>query len=256
MNKTKYPIYILSKGRCNSCLTAKIFIENDIDFYIVVEPEEFKEYREKFGHYRVLSLTRNNQGIAYVRNQIKENSISQGNEYHWQIDDNIKSFRKRIDNKNIKVNPFDMFIEIENFVSQYNNIGGAGLMHTAFAFAAKKDISINKQIYSCVLLNNSVDISYRKDVVEDTDYSLQMLSKGYSTVLFNRLLIDKATTLSMSGGNTEIEYGNDGRMKRSLGLQKHWPGWFQITEQYGRPKVKPSRIWRTFNQQLIKKEIT
>jgi hypothetical protein len=95
---------------------------------------------------------------------------------------------------------------------------------------------------------------WRKGLVEDTDYSLQVLTLGFCTVLFNTLLIEKEKTMKMSGGNTELEYGGDGRMNRSIGLQKMWPEAFKITFQYGRPKVLPSRIWRTFKTELHLRE--
>ena len=39
------------------------------------------------------------------------------------------------------------------------------------------------------------DLLWREDVVEDTDYSLQVLSKGACTVLFNKLFLDDNATL-------------------------------------------------------------
>ena len=177
-----------------------------------------------------------------------------GEKYHWQIDDNISSFKRRIDKKNVKDDPFVCLSGVENYVDKYKNIGAAGLKHVLFAWSAKDTKAFNSQVYSCVLFNNALDLWWRDELIEDTDYSLQILFANYCTVVFNRLIIDKATTMKMKGGNTEISHGGDGRRKRSENLQKQWPGIFKLTEQYGRVKVKPSRIWRTFKQRPSENE--
>jgi hypothetical protein len=43
--KNKYPIYILSKGRWKSRLTAKALERMGIDYNIVVEAQEYEEYK-------------------------------------------------------------------------------------------------------------------------------------------------------------------------------------------------------------------
>ena len=139
-------------------------------------------------------------------------------------------------------------------MSKYENIGLAGLSHSMFAFSKAHSININKQIYSCFLVDNDVKCRWRPKTVEDTDYSLQVLSAGFSTVMFNRLLINKATTMTIKGGNTDTEYADQGRMIRSLQLQKDWPqANFKIGFKHNRVKVFPSTVWRTFTQVPVKK---
>jgi hypothetical protein len=84
---------------------------------------------------------------------------------------------------------------------------------------------------------------------------MQVLNKGFCTILFNRLIIDKVTTLKMKGGNSEIEYGDNGRLKRAEGLQALWPNIFEIKIVNSQARIKPSRIWKTFKQRPIKGEI-
>ena len=178
-----------------------------------------------------------------------------GHDYHWQIDDNIKRFKKRVGGKNMIKSPHVILSEAESYVMKYKNIGIAGLKHAAFAFSAKEDYGINQQIYTCVLVNNHFDFKWRAGCVEDTDYSMQVLSSGLCTVLFNRLVMDKVTTLKMTGGNSEIEYGNQGRAKRAEGLQMLWPNIFKTKiDKDGQARVKPSRIWGKFKQKLLLKD--
>ena len=238
-----YPIYILSKGRPKK-VTAQCLDDVGVPYTVVVEPYEEALYLEAgYTPIQLLVLPKSNQGIAYVRNFIKEHSIECGWEYHWQLDDNIKDFRVRRNNKNIKHSALHLLSASENFIKPFDNIGIVGLCHTVFAFARPHYVDINKQVYSCVLVNNQSKAKWRDEVVEDTDYSLQVLSENYCTLLLNKFLIGKEATSKDSGGN---DNSDEWRMKRSLGLQKYWPGAFKITEQYGRVKVLPSRIWRTF----------
>ena len=159
------------------------------------------------------------------------------------MDDNIRDFRIRVNNTNVKYSAKNILSASETYVREYDNIGILGLCHVGFAFARNNEVDVNKQVYSCVLVNNEVIANWRPDVVEDTDYSLQVLEREYCTLLLNRFCIGKEVTSTNSGGN---DNSNKWRMKRSLGLQKHWPGAFKITEQYGRVKILPSRIWKRY----------
>tara|TARA_R100000742_G_C4272116_1_gene91204 strand:+ start:711 stop:1505 length:795 start_codon:yes stop_codon:yes gene_type:complete len=250
--KNKYTIYIPSKDRPQHCLTAKLLEKNNINFYIVIEPQDLDKYIEVYPLKRLLLLPKNDQGIAYVRNWIKFFSIFNNEDFHWQIDDNIRAFSKRENDKNNKISPIDAFNFVENYIKDFVNIGIVGLKHQVFAWSCKEDISINKQVYSCVLVNNKLKIDWRDQCVEDTDYSLQVLTNNFCTIIFNRYVIDKVATQKMKGGNTEISYSGEGRNIRALGLQKNWPNIFKIKEQYGRVKVSPSRVWSKFPQIPLK----
>jgi len=247
----KYPIYIPSKGRDNNCLTAELLNKYNLFFYLVVEPQDFNKYKIRYGN-KVIKMPKNNMGIAYARNFCKQDSITRGYNWHWQVDDNIKYFGVRENNKNIKINPKECFSIIEHETLKYNNIGISGMKHHVFAFSASNDYSINRQCYSSVFINNDIDVYWRGKCVEDTDYSLQILFSGFCTILFNRVLMWKEDSLKMSGGNTEIEYSGNGRLIRSEGLQKLWPGIFEIgSKKNGAITIKPSRIWSKFKQRPL-----
>jgi hypothetical protein len=224
----------------------------------VIEKEDHADYvmnNPVVTHDRFLILPKSNQGIAYARNFCKDHATEEGHCYHWQIDDNIKRFKKRVAGTNMIKSPFVILEEAEDYVLKHKNIGIAGLKHACFAFAAREELGINQQIYTCMLINNMIDKRWRSGCVEDTDYSMQILTAGYCTVLFNRLIMDKATTMSQSGGNTEISYAGDGRLKRAEGLQKLWPDIFKLgTRKDGSTKVNPSRIWKGFKQRPILKD--
>lgn len=253
--RVKYPVYVPSRGRADVLLTTKELIKSKIPFYVVVEPQEYDLYCEYYNKNDVLKMDKNNGGISYVRNFCKKHSTDMGSKFHWQFDDNITSFRYRGATKNIKTEAMKCIVACETVCDSYENIGIAGMSHTMFAFSRNTHVGINQQVYSGVLVNNDLDLWWRDDVIEDTDYSLQVLNtKYYCTVLFNKFLIDKAATMAIKGGNTDTSHAGDGRMKRSLKLQEYWPeANFEITNQYGRTKIKPSRIWKSYVHQPIPK---
>jgi hypothetical protein len=250
----EFPIYIPSRKRATSITTAKLFKADGVPFKVVVEPQDEAEYLRYFTSNEVLVMDKNDQGIAYVRNFIKQHSTNNGNAFHWQFDDNIKNFALRTDDKNVKCSAITAIKQIEQVVAGYSNIGGAGMMHQAFAFAQKKDIVVNRQVYTAMLLSNATKAKFRDGIIEDTDYNMQILTEGYCTLLFARVIMNKETTMKMTGGNTEISYAGNGRLLRSQALADAWPMAFKIVHKDGRTRIAPSKIWASFQQVPIEKE--
>lgn len=253
----RFTIYIPSKGRPDKNLTAELFLESRIPFYLVVEPQDEKLYLKNYDRNKILVMHENDQGVSYARNWIKKYSTLRGEEYHWQIDDDIRHFKRRINNKNVNSNPLDILIEAENEVTKYSNIGAAGLSSFVFAWAAKEDIKINKQVYTVMLLNNSVPVEFTKDTIEDLDYSLRVLYAGWCTLFFTRIMFESMPTMKQKGGNTDGHFANNGRHALYLQIMKDFPGWFEFKSKPTKAGVlaaKPSRIWKIFTQQPVLKE--
>lgn len=257
MQKNQFSVYIPSRGRYEKNLTANLLAEFKVPFKLVVEPQDEKNYLNHFDRNNILVMHDDNQGVSYVRNWIKKYSTLAGEEYHWQIDDDIRHFKRRINNKNVNSNPLDILIEAENEVTKYSNIGAAGLSSFVFAWAAKEDIKINKQVYTVMLLNNFVPVEFTKDTIEDLDYSLRVLYAGWCTLFFTRIMFEALPTMSQKGGNTDMHFADNGRYKLYLQIMKDFPGWFEFKDKPTKGGVlsaKPSRIWKTFKQQPKLKE--
>lgn len=223
-------IYIPSKGRSVKNYTAEILTKHGIPFTIVVEPQEVATYSLTFGTDRVLSLDQNDQGISYARSFIKAHSKSLGEEFHWQLDDDIKRFTIRKNNKNLMLLPAHCLSVIENFTFKYSNVAAACATHCAYAFTKKTHLALNRMTYLCLLVKNDNDISWRKDTNEDLDYSLQLLESGQCTIAFNSICFDTPCTTKMKGGNMLNLFVGDGRKKIYENTVKLWPNRFIVKE--------------------------
>lgn len=244
----KYPIYVPSKGR-PSCRTAKLIADEGIDFKVVVEPQDAASYIEVWGDSRIAVMPENDQGIHYARNFCKRDALSHKHSFHWQLDDDLQRFTKVGMNKKLeKCTAYEAMRCTEKFVDSYTNIMGAGI--ASAAFFPKKPYLLNQQVYTVVLINTKIDCWWRAGCIEDTDFSLQMLTKGYCTLLMKHYQFAAPTTGTESGGcNTEAMYAGDGRTNKIRGLQRNWRELdIGMRRGVGLPKAKTAHIWRKFKQ--------
>jgi hypothetical protein len=92
----------------------------------------------------------------------------------------------------------------------------------------------NVHVYSTLLIRNDLPHRWRLRYNEDTDLCLQVLADGLATVLVSAFMIDKKTTMTMSGGNTDLLYAGDGRTKMARSLRALWPEYVTVRRRYGR----------------------
>lgn len=253
---TRYPIYVISKGRFQNCLTAKFLVEDKVDFKLVVEPQEQLEYEARFSQERILTLPFQNlgQGSIPARNWCWEHSIKQGHKRHWILDDNIRMVRMLHKGVRIKCNSLIAFKIIEDFTDRYENIGIAGMNYTCFAIRKIPPFVQNVHVYSTLLIDNKLIYRWRGRYNEDTDLCLQVLSGGFCTVLTNQFLIDKMATMKMKGGNADELYKGDGRLKMARALERMWPRVVKTGRRFERPQHIVKDQWRKFDTQLIRRK--
>ena len=240
----RYPVYIISKGRWESRMTARALDKIGVSYRIVIEPQEYEKYSAVIDPARILVLPFSNlgQGSIPARNWVWEHSIAEGHARHWIVDDNIAGFYRF--NKNLKVPVGDdtVFCIMENFTDRYSNVLMSGPNYWMFvprkAGSSIRPITLNTRIYSCILLSNKIHYRWRGRYNEDTDLSLRILKDGYCTILFNAFPADKETTMLMKGGNTDELYRQterfDGRLEMARSLQRQHPDVVKITRKWGR----------------------
>ena len=235
----KYPIYIISKGRSDTRMTSKALEKINTPYRIVIEPQEYDQYSAVIHPDKILQLPFSNlgQGSIPARNWVMDHSRSEGHKRHWILDDNIGEFFRFNKNKTIRVKSGTIFRCAEDFIDRYENIALAGFQYYMF-IARKKQwpaVMFNTRIYSCILINNSIQQRWRGRYNEDTDLSLRVLKDGLCTVLFNTFLCEKKTTMTMKGGNTESLYEiRNGRRKMAQSLVEQHPDVTRIVWKWGR----------------------
>lgn len=254
----RYPVYVISKGRADCCLTAKFLREDRVPFRLVVEPQERDEYIANGAtEMELLVAPFSNLGLGSipVRNFVWEHSRGLGCSRHWVLDDNIKGFWRRWKARRIRCVSGPALYACEAFVDRYENVGVAGLNYYMFSPNKKKQppFYLNVHVYSCLLIRNDLPYRWRGWYNEDTDLCLRVLSGGLCTVLLNAFLCQKMTTMTMKGGNSQELYKGDGRLVMSRSLERAWPGVVETTRKFQRPQHKVKGSWRYFDAPLIRK---
>lgn len=235
----EYPVYIISKGRWKSRLTAKALDAMRVPYRIVVEPQEADEYRKVIDGSRVIETTFSNlgQGGIPARNFVWDHAIKEGHEMHWILDDNIAAFRRYNNDIKYKVTSGTIFKCAEDFVKRYTNVVLSGFQYSSFMAynRQKRPYTLNTRIYSCLLIKNSIPFRWRGKYNEDSDLSIRVLKAGFCTMLFNAFLQDKAPTMKMKGGNTDTIYNTgDERMGFAKSLEEQHPDCVKVIRRFGR----------------------
>jgi len=239
MSVPDYPIYIISKGRWESRLTSKTLERMNVPYRIVVEPHEYNRYASVIDSSKILILPFTNlgQGSIPVRNWVWDHAVSEGHERHWLLDDNIEQFNRLNQNLQVKVADGTIFKCAEDFVDRYENIALAGFQYDYFAKAKTvlPAFSKNTRIYSCTLIKNDIPYRWRGKYNEDTDLSLRVLKDGHPTVLFYAFIQQKAQTMTLKGGNTEMyNVDTDKRREFAESLQRQHPDVAKVVWRYER----------------------
>jgi hypothetical protein len=195
----RYPIYIVSKGRADVGLTAKMFERDCVPFKLVVEPQERQVYADTFGAGNILTLPFSNLGRGSIpaRNWCWEHAIASGHDRHWVLDDNILEIRRLYKGRRIPCDAGPALAAVEDFTDRYENIAISGLNYQMFGTPQSPPFYLNVHVYSCLLIRNSLPQRWRGRYNEDTDLCLQVLSAGWCTVLVNAFLANKMTTMKM-----------------------------------------------------------
>jgi len=257
-NMPTHPVYVISKGRHDCCLTARFLIADGVPFRLVVEPQERELYEKEFGGAKLCTIVEtpfSNLGLGGIpaRNFVWDHAKALGVERHWILDDNIRKMYRHYRGKNLPCAAGPAFEACEAFVARYSNVAIAGMNYDTFASAtssggALPPFYLNARVYSCLCIDNALPFRWRGRYNEDTDLCLQAISRGLCTVLINAFLIGKVATMTMKGGNSAQLYQGDGRLKMARSLEKQWPGVVRTTRKFKRPQHHID--WTRFDNRL------
>lgn len=234
----EYPVYIISKGRWESRLTAKSLEKMGVPYHIVVEPQERDRYAAVIDPAKILVLPFSNLGLGSIpaRNWVWEHALASGARRHWILDDNIDGFYRLHKNLKTPCATGAIFRAAEDFSDRFENVAISGFHY--FMFASRKTkmppFTLNSRVYSMILIRNDLPFRWRGRYNEDTDLSLRALKAGHVTVLFTAFLGMKATTMTMKGGNADELYKGDGRRQMAESLVEQHPDVARVTWKWGR----------------------
>jgi len=263
----RHPLYVVSKGRSELMITSKHLTEMGVRHYVVAEPAEAEKYRRAVEYHDLaadvleldlafkeryetcddLGLSKST-GPGPARNFAWADSVARGAAWHWVMDDNLYGFFRLNHNLKTPCRSPAFFRAMEDFCSRYENVGMAGPNY--FMFASRKTVmppfTTNTRIYSCNLVRNDAAARWRGRYNEDTILSLDLLSDGWVTVLFNAFLILKQGTQLLKGGCTADFYWAEGRREegkryaengtvaKSEMLAAVYPEIAKVVEKFGR----------------------
>lgn len=250
-----YPVYIISKGRAYNPLTARLFENSNIDYYIAVEPQEKDEYIKALGEKRIIELPFSNLGLGSypARNFCWEHSKQRGYKYHWLFDDNIQCWKKWINGKRKSIDDLKpAFQYVENYAKK-TNIDILGFEEPNFVVKPpKKPFKHNCHVYSAMLIKNELPYRWRLKYNEDIDLNLQVLHNGGTTASCIYYMADKvSTSAKMKGGNqTELYQGNkaEKNLLKAKMIEKVWP-------QYSKTVIRFNRHHHLIDWKVFKKNI-
>lgn len=246
----RWPVYIPTKGRSDIALTPGLLDRLKVPYTLIVEEPEHDAYRAAFPHARLLILDPAFQdaydpmdgrgrelplGSGPARNLAWEDSIQQGADWHWIVDDNIQFFDRFHENRKVRFGDGSIFWLMEEFTMRWRNVSMAGPNYHMFVIPRSKrpPFQVGTRIYSCNLIRNAVPLRWRGRYNEDTDLSLRMLKAGWQTILFNAYLQFKTRTQVMRGGNTDTVYV-DGTLEKSRLIARLHPDVARVTWKFGR----------------------
>jgi hypothetical protein len=249
----EYPIHIPSKGRYEKRLTSDYLSIMKVKHYLIIEDQEYKKYKlytkdnpfvklvildKKYQkNYDACCKLKDNEsrGSGPARNFIWDYSISNGFDYHWIMDDNIRNFMRLNNNKRQYVRDGTIFKCMEDFIKRYENVAMGGPNYVMFVPDRYKrsPFKLNTRIYSCNFIRNDVPFRWRGRYNEDTDLSIRMMKAGWCTILFNAFLQHKLTTQKMKGGNTDEIYA-DGTLEKSKMIARLHPDCTKVVWRFGR----------------------
>ena len=204
----KTPIYVPSRGRCKTSKTIAAATDQAVKLHIVVEPQEYENYRLEWFDHEVICLPADNQGITYVRNFIKEHAEKNSLQQYWQLDDDVQQLYARSGTKMNKAG-FEVLTEAEKqFLAGGYALGG--LEYQQFAWSATKPVVENSFCDVCVWVDNTrtYGLRYRAYVEgkEDRDFAMQVIKKGHATARTTLYGFAAPANGSNAGGLKEIFY--------------------------------------------------
>tara|TARA_R110000803_G_scaffold149246_1_gene214669 strand:- start:690 stop:2180 length:1491 start_codon:yes stop_codon:yes gene_type:complete len=265
----KYPIYIISKGRWEKTrrLTINWLIKCNIDFKVIVEPDEYDNYVKEISSMGmwvgcVVKLPDEyaNQGQGSIPARNFAMYHSQKYDRCWILDDNINGYMWNNHSQRVPVESGNVFSFIEEYTDKFTNVLISGHEYTSNVnYDMKIPVMKNRRVFSSILIDNKIadklGEGWRGIYNEDVDICIRTLKAGYTTLLFNNITSNKTATSRMRGGNTDGIYALDGNgsgvLKTQSLIDQH-PECVKPVIKYKPPRTHHKVNWDLWKDNEIK----
>ena len=229
-------IYIPSLGRPNSDFLLKLKILK-LPYYIVLAPNQVQDYSKIHPQDKIIVLPKNLKGISKIRQFILDYTIKKGEKKIWISDDDLNRFFFWSPTNNKEVT-FKSFIgsaekEITKLEKQNPKLVQAGFKYSTFAIPKSKltfgtDIGMIHYL-NLERLQKKVSYDPRMITLEDSDFTVQLLKKGFMNVKLNHFIFTAPRSGTGKGG-LENDYQNQAKQKGMLQFQKKYPNLITIID--------------------------
>jgi len=280
--RSKYPVYIPTKGRPERQLTAKYLLSIGIVPNLVVQDDQYDAYAKAnpecnvlvwperfYDEYEKTPSMVDGEGrfphptAGVGRNFAFEHSFEAGHKYHWTMDDNIYDFIV-MDHGVFKYSRTQTpIVWHEQFADRWVNLGGLCLAQSTFmsrtndrVSETSKKLVLNTRLYCAQLMNGemmaSTGLRWRRGLNDDTIFSIDILKTRYwCTVQSYTVGIKKVGTSRkgrLQGGMTQY-YANGGFIRKAAELVRCHPDVATTVVKFQR--VHHHCDFSSFDQQLI-----
>jgi glycosyltransferase involved in cell wall biosynthesis len=224
MSKT-WPIFVATKGRAKVRNTINLLEALDIPYLAVVEPDEERKYRKYISSY--LTLSKNNRGLAYVRQWVLDYARECDMNWFWMLDDDITKFYRVEKGKCIVESADKVLLTAQKlFKEAGDSLAQGSLEYQQFGWSAKKSFSLNSycDVVVAIHAQRVGDVKFRKetDLKVDRDFTLQLLAKGMLTMRACHCCFSAPKNGSNEGGLQKDYEGGWRERQSSLEMVRLW----------------------------------
>lgn len=244
----KYPIYVASRGRADAVPnTMDLLDAYSIVYTLVVEPQERKRYEELYHSDScfVYELPENNRGISYARSQILSDARLRGYSAVWQLDDDIKDFKRN----GKAITPDIMFGHFEKRLEDEENIAMISPQFQQVIWRQKTDDIVNGQCPCIAVLSrtniNDVNYDVELPICEDLDLMFKFIKSGHDCVVDNRIGMEVQKYGKFDTKVGGVPYDDWQVSKAEAILTARYPGVVTRNGEKFRKNWKMVKSWRT-----------
>jgi hypothetical protein len=223
-------IYIPTLGRVRNQITVKwlgAWLQSTV---LVAHPDEVRALQDQ--GFSAVACPAQGHGIAAVRQWILDNA---GDRF-IMLDDDFKFANRRADDPGKFEKCLDISSAIAKLVAMLDATPLVGLAHRSGANRLEHPVKYDTRVHGAIGVNAVLARQHgwrfdRLRYMEDFDFTLQVLTTGYSTAVYTDTVYDQGQ--SNAAGGCSLTRTSEGQAQAALDLALEWPGLVQIVRKKG-----------------------